>query len=74
MTALKIPASPPHYAADFVTTDTAALALHMQDCDSKRSRFFGLQVLLELAHAVVIHRLVTTILLTLALLALTGIV
>ena len=74
MTALKMPASPPHYCADFVTTDTAALALHMHDCDSKRSRFFGLQVVLELAHAVVINRMVTVVLLALGALVLTGIV
>lgn len=74
MPALKMPTSLSDYSADFVETDTAALALHKHECDSKRSRFFGLQVVLELAHAVVMSRMVTVVLLALGALALTGIV
>ena len=60
--------------ADFVSTDTAALASHMSDCASKRSRFFGLHAALELAHSVVFSRMVTAAVIAVVLLAMTGIV
>mgnify|MGYP000282311889 FL=1 len=60
--------------ADFVTTDTAALASHMDHCASKRSRFFGLHAAFELAHAVVFSRMVTAALIGVVLLAVIGIV
>lgn len=62
------------HPADFVSTDAAALASHMHDCASKRSRFFGLRAALELAHAAIFSRLVTAALLTVIVLALVGIV
>lgn len=57
-------------AGDFVSSDTAALASHMNDCASTRSRFFGLQTALESAHQLVSPRLVTV--LTLLLLVTAG--
>lgn len=59
---------------DFVSTDNAALASHMSNCASKRSRFFGLHAALELAHSVVFSRMVTAAVLAVVLLALAGIV
>lgn len=59
---------------DFVSTDTAALASHMSDCASKRSRFFGLHAALEMAHSVVFTRMVTAAVLAVVLLAVAGIV
>lgn len=49
--------------ADFVSTDTAALASHMSHCASSRSRFFGLHAALEFAHSMLHPRLVTAALL-----------
>jgi len=74
MTTLTTPATIIHRASDFVSTDTAALASHMDHCASKRNRFFGLHAALELAHSVVLSRMVTAALLAVAVLALTGIV
>ena len=45
--------------SDFVSTDSAALALHMDDCASSRGRFFGLQSVLEAAHSTMFPRLIT---------------
>ena len=59
---------------DFVSTDTAALASHMNHCASKRSRFFGLQAAFELAKAVVFSRMVTAAVIGMILLAVMGIV
>lgn len=61
-------------AADFVSTDTAALASHMGHCASKRSRFFGLHAALELVQSVVFSRMVTAAVLAAVLLAVVGIV
>lgn len=44
---------------DFVSSDAAALASHMNRCASSRSRFFGLQSGLESAHSLVSPRIVT---------------
>ena len=60
--------------ADFVSTDTAALASHMDHCASKRSRFFSLHAALELAHSVVFTRIVTAAVMAVLLLAVVGIV
>lgn len=61
-------------STDFVSTDTAALASHMDHCASRRSGFYGLHAALELAHSVVFSRLVTASLVAVVLLAVTGIV
>jgi hypothetical protein len=69
---------PPTYATardcDFVSTDAAALASHMNTCASTRSRFFGLQTVLELGHSLISSRLVTVVAATLLLLGLASIV
>ena len=59
--------------ADFVSTDTAALAIHMNNCASKRSRFFGVHAALEWAHAKVFPRLVTASVIAVLLLAVVGV-
>ena len=59
---------------DFVSTDTAALASHMDNCASHRSRFFGLHAALELAHSLVFSRMVTAAVVAAVLLAMVGIV
>lgn len=46
---------------DFVSTDAAALASHMDDCASSRGRFFGLKSALESAHAMLFPRLITAV-------------
>ncbi|WP_309681783.1 hypothetical protein [Polaromonas sp.] len=60
MTSLKIMAdfSSAHHA-DFVTTDAAELASHMDHCASAHGRFFPLQSALQSVHAVVSPRIVT---------------
>ena len=63
-----------HSSADFVSTDTAALASHMDHCAIKRSRFFGVQAALELARSVILSRMVTAVVVAVVLLAVTGIV
>ena len=47
--------------SDFVSTDAAALASHMDDCASSRGRFFGLRSVLETAHSMVFPRLITAV-------------
>ena len=59
---------------DFVLTDNAALACHMYDCASRRSRLFSLQAALEIAHSVIFGRVVTAAVLALAMLVLVGVV
>lgn len=44
---------------DFVSTDRAELASHMESCASARGRFFALESALQSAHAVLTPRLVT---------------
>ena len=44
---------------DFVSTDAAALASHMNDCANSRGRFFGLQTAFESAHSMLFPRLGT---------------
>ena len=48
---------------DFVSTDSAALASHMNECAHSRSRFFNLHAALELAHNLLFSRMVTAALL-----------
>ena len=74
MTILTNPTTLAEAPADFVSTDTAALASHMDHCASKRSRFFGLHAALELAHSVVFTRMVTAVVLAMVLLAVVGVV
>ena len=74
MTTLTTPTARINPHADFVSTDTAALASHMSDCANKRSRFFGFHAALELAHSVIFSRMVTAALLAVVLLAAAGIV
>ena len=74
MTTLTNPTSFTRPTADFVSTDTAALASHMDHCASNRSRFFGLHAALEMAQAVVFSRMVTAAVVAAALLAMVGIV
>ena len=74
MTTLTTPPTIIQRASDFVSTDTAALASHMDHCARRRSRFFGVHAALELVHSVVFSRLVTAALLAAVVLALLGIV
>ena len=59
---------------DFVSSDMAALALHMNECAKTRSRFFGLHAALELVHALLTPRMVTAALISVFLLVTTGVV
>ena len=59
---------------DFVSTDNAALASHMDCCISKRSRFFNVHAALELAHSVIFSHMVTASVLVGVLLVLVDIV
>ena len=63
-----------HSHADFVSTDTAALASHMSHCASTRSRFFGLHAALEYAHSIVFSRMVTATVVAAVLLGVVGFV
>lgn len=58
----KIPSYLPAQSAgspDFVDSDMAALASHMDNCASTRSRFFGLHIALESARSMLCARMVT---------------
>lgn len=74
MTTLTTPTTIIHRSADFVLSDTAALASHMDHCASRRSRFFGFHAALELVHSVLFSRMVTALVLAVVVLALIGIV
>ena len=74
MTTLTTPTLFASPAVDFVTTDTAALASHMDHCASNRSRFFSLHAALELAHTVVFSRMVTAGVIVAVMLAIVGLV
>ena len=63
-----------HCNPDFVSSDTAALASHMNHCASTRSRFFGLHAILESAHMLFFSRMVTAAVIAVVLLGVTGIV
>ena len=63
-----------HHDADFVSSDTAALASHMSHCASTRSRFFGVHAILESAHVLFFSRMVTAAVIAVVLLGVTGIV
>ncbi len=62
------------HTADFVSSDTAALASHMSHCASTRSRFFGLHAMLESAHLLFFSRMVTAAVIAVVLIGVTGIV
>jgi hypothetical protein len=60
MTTLEIMADRPSALhTDFVSTDAADLASHMDQCAHSRGRFFTLQTGLQSAHSVVSPRIVT---------------
>jgi hypothetical protein len=60
MTTLKIMADPSSASqADFVSSDMADLASHMNHCASSRSRFFGLRSTFQWLHALVSPRIIT---------------
>ena len=52
---------------DFVSSDTAALASHMDRCASTRSRFFGLHVVAESLQSIFFSRMVTAALIAVVL-------
>lgn len=60
--------------ADYVSSDTAALASHMTRCTTTRSRFFAFHSVLEAAHSVVCARMVTAALLAAILIGVISIV
>ena len=62
------------HSVDYVSTDMAALASHMDCCAIKRSRFFGVHAALEMAKSLVFSRLVTAAFLVAVVLAAVGIV
>jgi hypothetical protein len=74
MTTFTTPTANSYPSADFVSTDTAALASHMSHCASKKSRFFGMHAALELVHSVIFTRMVTAAVVAIVLLAIVGIV
>ncbi len=64
MTTLDLRAdSPSTHPTDFVSTDAADLASHMDHCAHSRSRFFALRSTLESVHAIAHPRVVTVLLL-----------
>lgn len=52
-------AGPDFLSTDFVSTDAADLASHMDHCAGSHSRFFPLHAALQSAHSVLSPRLVT---------------
>ena len=74
MTTSRTPTAFANPAADFVSTDTAALASHMDHCASKRSRFFGVHAALELVQSVMFSRMVTAAVVVAVLLLMVGVV
>jgi hypothetical protein len=66
--------APPSGSLDFVSSDIAALATHMNNCASTRSRFFGLHSVLETAHSAVCARMVTAAIVALLLMSVVGVV
>lgn len=55
---------------DFVSSDIAALASHMDRCASTRGRFFSLHVALESARSFIFPRMVTAAVVAVVLLGL----
>lgn len=70
----KFPPVRPAGLTDFVSSDTAALASHMDMCASTRSRFFGVHAALDFAHGAVCARIVTAVVAGLLLLVAAGMV
>lgn len=62
----------PYQGADFVSTDTAALAAHMSHCAHTRSRFFSLHAKLESVHSLVFPRMITAAVIAVVLLGVVG--
>lgn len=54
------PSSAASGAADIVSSDFAALATHLHECNRSRGRFFALRSTLEFVHSQVCPRIVTT--------------
>lgn len=59
MNTFKFGADPSPGHVDFVTTDAAELASHMNHCASSHSRFFMLRSALQSAHGALSPRIVT---------------
>ena len=59
---------------DFVSTDTAALASHMDQCASTRSRFFNVQLVAESVKNLFFSRMVTAVLIAVVLAGATALV
>ena len=59
---------------DFVSTDTAALASHMDHCASARSRFFNVHAVAESARSLLFSRMVTALLIAVVLAGATALV
>lgn len=64
----------PSGSVDFVSSDIAALASHMNNCASTRSRFFGFHSVLETAHSAVCARMVTAAIVAVLLMSVVGVV
>ncbi|MES2413174.1 MAG: hypothetical protein V4614_05190 [Pseudomonadota bacterium] len=56
--------------ADFVSSDTVALASHMDRCASTRGKLFGLHLAMESAHSLIFPRMVTAAVIAVVLLGL----
>ncbi len=68
----RFPADFVHSSPDFVSSDIAALASHMDRCASTRSRMFGLRVALESAQSLIFPRMVTFAVIAVVLLGLSA--
>ena len=64
-----VPATP---VPDFVSSDIASLASHMNRCASTRSRMFGVHAALESVHSFIFPRIVTAAVIAVVLLGLVG--
>ena len=69
-----LPPARNHAAPDFVSSDSAALASHMNRCANERSRFFGLHAALESVHSLVFSRMVTCVLIAAIAVGMLGVV
>ena len=61
-------ASSSRQTPDFVSTDTAALASHMNHCTNQRGRLFAWHAMMESVHSVLFPRMVTAAVLSVVLL------
>ncbi len=60
----------PAPSPDFVSSDIASLASHMDSCASTRGRLFGMHLALESAHSFIFSRMVTAAVIAVVLLGL----